>query len=131
MTLHGFDRASLVELCDSLPDSTREQPFGPETDVWKVGGRMFALSTRGTDPARVNLKCDPEMVDDLRATWPGAVLPGYHMHKRHWNTVVLDGTLPDGQLIDMVEDSYDLVRSRLPRRVQAALAADEAAPGDS
>lgn len=88
-------------------------PFGPETAVFKVAGKMFALSPLRADSLRVSLKCEPQIAETLRAAHP-AVLPGYHLSKRHWNTVVIDGSLPDQMIWDMVEDSYDLVVSALP-----------------
>jgi predicted DNA-binding protein (MmcQ/YjbR family) len=107
--------------CVSLPGAQETFPFGPETSVFKVAGKMFALSRLDQDPLRVSLKCEPELAQRLRETHP-AVLPGYHLNKRHWNTVVIDGSLPDQMIADMIEDSYDLVVSRLPRARQAALA---------
>ncbi len=74
---------------------------------------MFALSRLGQTPLQVSLKCDPVLAVQLREVHP-AVTPGYHLNKRHWNTVVIDGSLPDQMIKDMVEDSYDLVVSKLP-----------------
>jgi predicted DNA-binding protein (MmcQ/YjbR family) len=71
-------------------------------------------------PLRVSIKCEPDLAEQLRATHP-AVLPGYHLNKRHWNTVIIDGTLTDQMIKDMIEDSYDLVVSKLPRAQQQAL----------
>lgn len=98
-------------------------PFGPNTSVFKVAGKMFALSQLQAESLRVSLKCEPALAETLRAAHP-AVLPGYHLNKRHWNTVVLDGSLPDATVRDMIEDSYDLVVSRLPRGTRAALGWD-------
>ena len=81
---------------------------------------MIALVGLEDDPLRINLKCDPEHAEALRAMYP-AVLPGYHMHKRHWNTVILDDSLPEDLLIEMVDDSYDLVFKSLTKAVQAEL----------
>lgn len=81
---------------------------------------MFALSRLGQDPLRVSLKCEPELAQRLR-TAHAAVLPGYHLNKRHWNTVIVDGSLSEQTIADMIEDSYDLVVSRLPRRRREAL----------
>ena len=91
-----------------------EFPFGPETSVFKVAGKMFALSRLGARPLRVSVKCEPEVAAQLRAGYP-AIRPGYHLNKRHWNTITLDGTLPEQLVLDMLEDSYDLVVSALPR----------------
>jgi predicted DNA-binding protein (MmcQ/YjbR family) len=95
-------------------------PFGPNTSVFKVGGKMFGLSQLQAESLRVSLKCEPAFAEALRAAHP-AVLPGFHLSKRHWNTVVLDGSLPDTSVRDMIEDSYDLVVSRLPRGARATL----------
>jgi predicted DNA-binding protein (MmcQ/YjbR family) len=81
---------------------------------------MFALSQLNAEPLRVSLKCEPELAQALRGAHP-AVLPGYHLNKRHWNTVVIDGTLPDTMVCDLIEDSYDLVISALPRARRSAL----------
>jgi predicted DNA-binding protein (MmcQ/YjbR family) len=95
-------------------------PFGPETSVFKVSGKMFALSQLGADSLRVSLKCEPELAEALRGAH-AAVLPGYHLNKRHWNTVIIDGSIPDAAIRNMIEDSYDLVVSKLPRARRRAL----------
>lgn len=105
----------LERLCLSLPGTSEDRPFGPDTIVYRVSGRMFALTPAGADPVRVNLKCDPLLAEQLRDEYPTAVLPGYHMNKRHWNTVVLDGTIDDDLVASMVEDSWDLVVESMPR----------------
>jgi predicted DNA-binding protein (MmcQ/YjbR family) len=89
-------------------------PFGPTAIVFKVMGKMFALVPLDETPPRINLKCDPELALHLREAFE-AVLPGYHMNKRHWNTVVLDGSIPDKELISMIDDSYNLVLKGLKR----------------
>ena len=95
-------------------------PFGQETSVFKVAGKMFALSALAREPLEVSLKCEPDLAVRLRHDHP-AVRPGYHLNKRHWNTVTLDGRLPDQAVHDLIEDSYDLVVSALPRRVRDEL----------
>jgi predicted DNA-binding protein (MmcQ/YjbR family) len=104
--------AELRDCCLSLPGAEETFPFGPRTSVFKVAGKMFALSQLGADSLRVSLKCEPELAQALRAA-NDAVLPGYHLNKRHWNTLVIDGSLPDDAIRDMIEDSYDLVVSKL------------------
>ena len=99
--------------CLALPGSAETFPFGPETSVFKVAGKMFALSGLTQSPLRVSLKCEPLLAEQLRQAH-ACVLPGYHLNKRHWNTVIIDGSLPNQMIKDMVEDSYDLVVSRLP-----------------
>jgi predicted DNA-binding protein (MmcQ/YjbR family) len=81
--------------------------------VFKVCGKMFALSGLGQTPLRISLKCEPLLAEQLREAH-SAVTPGYHLNKRHWNTVIIDGSLPEQMIKDMVEDSYDLVVSKLP-----------------
>ena len=87
---------------------------------WDVAGKMFALSQLGADSLRVSLKCEPALAEALRGAH-AAVLPGYHLNKRHWNTVIIDGSLSDDAISDMIEDSYDLVVSKLPRARRRAL----------
>ncbi|MDC2953320.1 MmcQ/YjbR family DNA-binding protein [Streptomyces gilvifuscus] len=105
----------LRDLCLSFNAVREDFPFNPETSVFKVLGKMFALSNLGAHPLTVNLKCDPEDAVRLRADHPGLIIPGYHMNKRHWNTVTVDGDLPDRLVRELVEDSYDLVVAGLPR----------------
>jgi predicted DNA-binding protein (MmcQ/YjbR family) len=112
--------AELKACCLERNGATEEFPFGAEVSVFKVGGKMFALSFLAREPLEVNLKCEPELAADLRASYE-AVRPGYHMNKRHWNTVTLDGSIPDQLVRDMIEDSYDLVVGSLPRKVQLQL----------
>jgi predicted DNA-binding protein (MmcQ/YjbR family) len=111
---------ALRELCLALSGSEETFPFGPETSVFKVAGKMFALSRLDADPLEVSLKCEPLLAEQLREAHP-AVRPGYHLNKRHWNTVTIDGSLAERLIRDMIEDSYDLVVSRLSRARQRAL----------
>ena len=104
----------LRDLCLSFLGTEETFPFGPETSVFKVTGKMFALSRLSEPQLRVSLKCEPELAQALREVH-GAVIPGYHLNKRHWNTVIIDGSLPGRMIGDMVEDSYDLVVSQLPK----------------
>ena len=97
-----------------MPGTTEEFPFGEEVSVFKVAGKMFALSALSSRPLQVSLKCEPELADGLRRTHD-SIRPGYHLNKRHWNTVTLDGSLPDKIVNDMIEDSYDLVVDGLPK----------------
>ena len=110
----------LRDHCLSFTGAEETFPFGPETAVFKVAGKMFALSQLGADSLRVSLKCEPELAEALRAAHT-AVLPGYHLNKRHWNTVICEGSLPDDAVRNMIEDSYDLVVSKLPRARRRAL----------
>jgi predicted DNA-binding protein (MmcQ/YjbR family) len=110
----------LKATCLALPGATEEFPFGYEVSVFKVAGKMFALSRLAGDPLEVSLKCEPEFAEALRRDYP-AIRPGYHLNKRHWNTVTLDGSLPDRMVREMIEDSYDLVVASLPRARRIAL----------
>lgn len=104
-----------------LPETELDHPFGPEVNVYKVAGKVFAIMQPAGDPAQVTLKCEPSLALELRAQF-AAVTPGYHTNKRHWNTVVLDGEVPDDELREMVEHSWDRVVATLPKAVRARLA---------
>jgi predicted DNA-binding protein (MmcQ/YjbR family) len=112
--------AELRDLCLAFPGSAETFPLGPKTSVFKVASKMFALSQLAELPLRVSLKCEPQLAEQLRSTHP-AVLPGYHLNKRHWNTVTIDASIPEQMIRDMIEDSYDLVVSTLPRSRRRAL----------
>jgi predicted DNA-binding protein (MmcQ/YjbR family) len=106
--------------CLEHAGAVEDFPFSPDTSVFKVGGKVFAISALGREPLAVSVKCEPELAAELRHTYP-AIRPGYHLNKRHWNTIVLDGTLPDQLVRDLVEDSYDLIVSALPKRMRGQL----------
>lgn len=114
MTARGLKAA-----CLAMPGAGEEFPFpgNPELSVFKVAGKIFALSVLEAEPLKVSLKCDPEIAEQLRAEYP-AVVPGYHLNKRHWNTVTVDGSVPVRRVREMIEDSYDLVVASLPRAVR-------------
>ncbi|NWF29964.1 MmcQ/YjbR family DNA-binding protein [Streptomyces sp. PKU-EA00015] len=103
----------LRAFCLGFNAAVEEFPFGPETSVFKVLGKMFALSALDAEPLTVNLKCEPDLAVQLRAEH-AAIVPGWHMNKRHWNTVTVGG-LPDRMVRELIEDSYDLVVAGLPR----------------
>ncbi|MFF5470105.1 MmcQ/YjbR family DNA-binding protein [Streptomyces achromogenes] len=105
----------LRAFCLSFNAAVEDFPFGPEFSVFKVLGRMFALTALDARPLTVNLKCDPEDAIRLRGEHEGLIVPGWHMNKRHWNTVTVDGALPDRLVRELIEDSYDLVVAGLPR----------------
>jgi predicted DNA-binding protein (MmcQ/YjbR family) len=119
-TIGRMDADALRDLCLTFRGSEETFPFGFETSVFKVAGKMFALSRLQGEPLSVSLKCEPHLAEQLRAAHP-CITAGYHLNKRHWNTVVLDGTLPEQMIADLVEDSYDLVVSQLSRARQRAL----------
>ena len=107
-------RDEVLEICATFAGAVEEYPFGDGVAVFKVGGRMFALVALEEEPGSVNLKCEPEVAEELRARY-AAVRPGYHQNKRHWNTIDLDGTVPDPEWRDMIDHSYELVVRGLPR----------------
>jgi predicted DNA-binding protein (MmcQ/YjbR family) len=111
------DRDGLLDLLTGMPGAVEDYPFGDEVAVFKVGGKMFALVSLDDHPGFVNLKCDPALALELRAQHH-AVRPGYHTNKKHWNTVDLDGSVDTEDLREMVEHSYELVVSRLPKRAR-------------
>jgi predicted DNA-binding protein (MmcQ/YjbR family) len=113
---------SLREILLEQPHATEETPFGPEHLVYKIAGhKLFAILSPEEVPARVNLKCDPDRALDLRDRHE-AIEPGYHMNKKHWNTVVLDGSLPAKLIRSMARDSWQLVFDGLPAKVRNGLA---------
>lgn len=100
--------------------ATEETPFGPDALVYKVMGKMFALVAWEEEPLAISLKCEPGQALFLRDVYP-AVRPGYHMNKTHWNTVTLDGSIPEPEIWGMIDDSYDLVVAGLSRAQRTAL----------
>lgn len=105
----------LREFCISLPDVTEGFPFDETTLVFKVNGKMFLL-TDLEGPLSINVKCDPEKAEELRLSYPGVVKPGYHMHKKLWNTVEIDGSITDKLIYQWITDSYDLVKQKNKRK---------------
>lgn len=104
----------LITVCLALPETEQTTPFGADTLVFKVCGKMFAASGIDAFPVRVNLKCDPDRGLELRDEYE-AVQPGYHMNKKHWNTVELDGSLSGNLIGELILDSYKLVVSGLKK----------------
>jgi predicted DNA-binding protein (MmcQ/YjbR family) len=102
------------------PDASEDFPFGPGTLVLKVAGKMFALVGIDADPLYANLKCDPLMARAWREQYP-EVTPGYHMNKDHWNSVLLEGSLSNALIAEMIGISYELVVSGLPKRERERL----------
>jgi predicted DNA-binding protein (MmcQ/YjbR family) len=120
VSIQPMDSEQLREYCLSFRGAQETSPFGPETAVFKVAGKIFALSRLAELPLSVSLKCDPPLAEQLREAHP-AVRPGYHLNKRHWNTVTIDDSLSGEMIRNMVEDSYDLVVSKLPPASRRAL----------
>jgi predicted DNA-binding protein (MmcQ/YjbR family) len=111
-----MDREAVLIRCRSLPGATEGYPFGEGALVFKVGGKMFAI----VGATSVSVKCDPGYAVALREQYP-AVTPGYHLDKRHWNTVELDGTVPSELVSEWIEDSHDMVVAGLSRAQRALL----------
>ena len=107
------------EYCMAKPGVTEEFPFDQQTLVFKVMGKMFALCDVDLFQS-VNLKCDPDKAVELRERYEG-VNPGYHMSKKHWNTVEMDGSIPDNLFREWIDDSYNLVVAKLPRKLRDQL----------
>jgi predicted DNA-binding protein (MmcQ/YjbR family) len=110
-----MDLEDFRESCLTKPDATEGTPFGEDTLVFKAAGKIFALASLDAVPSRVNLKCDPDLALELRDRYED-VTPGYHMNKKHWNTVELSGRIPDAELLRMIDHSYDLVVASLPKK---------------
>ena len=119
MTMSGPE---LRAFCLDLPAATEEYPFdsNPQLCTFKVHGKVFAFCAWERPPVEVGLKCDPQIALGLRAAYP-AITPGYHLNKRHWNTVKLDGTVADELVREMIQDSFDLVVDKLPRHQRLRL----------
>ena len=111
-----MDREAVVRRCRGLRGSVEDYPFGPDVLVFKVGGKIFAI----LGDSSVSLKCDPGLAVALRQEY-AAVTAGYHLNKRHWNTVELDESVPDDALADWIEDSYDLAVAGLSGAQRASL----------
>jgi predicted DNA-binding protein (MmcQ/YjbR family) len=102
----------LREYCLSKKDAEETLPFGPDTLVFKVNGKVFLLTGLESHPLQFNVKCDPDKALELREEYPLSILPGYHMNKKHWNTIIVDGTISSKQLKEFIDDSYDLVKPK-------------------
>lgn len=109
----AMDRSTVEAYILSLPDAVREYPFGEGVAVYKAGGKMFALMSEQQEPVNLSLKCDPQLSQVLRERYE-SVMPGYHLSKKHWNTLVLSGQLPWGDVQDLIRHSYALVTGTEP-----------------
>jgi predicted DNA-binding protein (MmcQ/YjbR family) len=103
-----MDHKTVEEYILSMPNARLDYPFGKEVAVYKAGDKMFALIQEGSDPVRVSLKCDPQLAILLREKYE-TILPGYHLNKKHWNTVILTGQLPWEEIQGFITHSYNLV----------------------
>jgi predicted DNA-binding protein (MmcQ/YjbR family) len=119
-----MDRDRMLGYLGDRPGAVEDYPFGDDVAVFKVGGRVFAICDLAGRPGSVSLKCDPTLAEALRDRYP-AVTPGYHLNKRHWNTVELDGSVPADELAELVDHSWELVVAKLPRRERDALGATQ------
>src|SRR5579864_2029343 len=109
-----MDLIAFREYCLAKPNVTEGTPFGETVLVFKVGGKMFALAALDEVPTTANLKCDPDLALDLRDRYE-QVRPGYHMNKKHWNTVEIETGIPDAEIRKMIDHSYELVVKSLPK----------------
>lgn len=105
-----MDHKTVEDYVLSMPNAVLDYPFGEEVAVYKVKDKMFALINEGKEPLQISLKCDPILSEKLRAEFE-TVLPGYHLNKKHWNTVILTGQLPWEEIQGFIRHSYDLVAS--------------------
>ncbi len=103
-----MNHKSVEEYLLSKPDSILDYPFGKGVAVYKINSKMFALIAEGSEPVRISLKCDPKLSEVLREKYE-SVMPGYHLNKRHWNTVILSGQLPWDDIKGLIDLSYNLV----------------------
>lgn len=115
-----MDIEQLRYYCLAKPAVEETLPFGPETLVYKVGGKVFLLTGLDSDQLRFNVKCDPDKAIELREEF-SCVLPGYHMNKKHWNTIVVDGSVSNKQLKEWINHSYELVVASLPKKLRDEL----------
>ena len=111
-----MDILDLRDFALSLPDTEECQPFGPNHLIFKTKGKMFLLLDLVSSPTTLNYKALPEDILAQREEFPDSVFPGYHMNKKHWNTIVIDGQLGARFLKQQIDNSYDLVRGSLPKR---------------
>lgn len=108
---------TLQEYCLSKPGTEETLPFGPDTLVYKVGGKVFLLTGLDEETLQFNVKCDPEKAVELREQY-SCVIPGYHMNKKHWNTIIVDGSVPSRLLKEWIDHSYDLVVKSLSKKIR-------------
>ncbi len=116
----SMDILTLTTYLDNKLGSTSSCPFDETTLVYKVGGKIFALFSEDKNPLRINLKCDPDEAQLLRGIH-NSIIPGYHMNKEHWNTIILDGSLPDEMIFKLIDESYDIIVKKLKKAVRANL----------
>jgi len=106
---------TIREYCLSKENVEEDLPFGPDVLVYKVDGKIFLLVSFDEDPLQFNVKCDPDLAVELREEY-SCVIPGYHMNKKHWNTIVWDGSISDNLIRELIDHSYNLVVASLPKK---------------
>lgn len=109
------------DYCLNKLGATESFPFGEQTLVFKVKGKIFSMASLDDHPSTANLKCDPEKAIQLREEFDPLIRPGYHMNKKHWITVEIGGNLPTQLIFELIDHSYDLVVQGLPKKLQATL----------
>lgn len=120
-----LNRNDLRDYCMSMTGVYEEFPFGPQAAVYKVKAKMFALIPVDENPQTISLKCDPIEAAILRQNYE-SVIPGYHLNKKHWNTVTVNGDIEDEYIREMIEDSYILVKQKLKKKERLELEKEEA-----
>ena len=121
--LNKMNLEELREYCLSLPHVTEDMPFGEDILVFRICNRIFVLTSLESVPLRVSLKCDPERAIELREQYPDKIIAGYHLNKKHWNTVLLEG-LPPALIKEMIQHSYEQVLSKVPKKLANSLIAN-------
>jgi predicted DNA-binding protein (MmcQ/YjbR family) len=116
-----MDIEAFCQYCMHKTGAEETTPFGPDTLVFKVGEKIFAITSLDDEECSANLKCDPEYAEELRVQYPDVIIPGYHMNKKHWNTVYLSAGLPDKLITKLIDHSYVLVVESLPAKVRSLL----------
>jgi predicted DNA-binding protein (MmcQ/YjbR family) len=115
-----MDRGTLRAYCLAKTAAVEDFPFGEGVAVYKVLGKVFALLPVSSNPLSISLKCDPVLAELLRETYP-TVTPGYHLNKRHWNSIEVDGSIPEDELLEMIDHSYDQVVKGMTKTEKAQL----------
>ena len=120
LTLNKMNLEELRDYCLSLPHVTEDMPCGEDILVFRICNRIFVLTSLESVPLRVSLKCDPERAIELREEFPNKIVAGYHLNKKHWNTVLLEG-LPPALIKEMIQHSYDQVLAKVPKKEREML----------
>jgi predicted DNA-binding protein (MmcQ/YjbR family) len=110
-----MDAEIIRNYCLAMPDAIEQMPFGPNVLVFKVNTKMFCLLALDEIPTTINVKCDPEVAIELREKY-NSVIPGYHMNKKYWNTIIIDGSIPSKLIKQFIDDSYNLIRQKAKKK---------------